>query len=87
MKVPERTLALLKQHGFQWYKSQTTDRVEAKCIEDIVPAAGGFTVIYNENSVFDMSTATVEDIDIPENPDKQWIRVHWNVIADQKREG
>ena len=86
MKVDARTRKLLKKHGFQWYKNGCTDRLEANCIKDIIPAADGFTVVYNEKSIFDYSTVTVKKIDIPANVFEQWIQVYWDNIIDERRE-
>jgi len=86
-QISQSTLDQLKTYGFQWYKNQTTDRVDAGLIADIVPAASGFTVIYKSPSVIKFSTARVENIDIPDSPDspdKTWIRVNWVEIADER---
>ena len=89
MNVDKKTLALLKKNGFQWFKDNTTDRVEAICIKDILPAADGFTVVYTDSPtvVIKYSTATVQSIDIPEDTNTQWIRVLWENIVDQRKEG
>jgi hypothetical protein len=80
--------ALLKKHGFQWYKDGTTDRVSENCIADILPAANGFTVVYVKGNgvVLEYSTAKVSKIDIPEDPSKTWIRVYWDSIEDERRD-
>ena len=82
MKIKPGILALLKNHGFQWYKDNTSDRVSTDVIEDLVPAAEGFTVIYKDVSVLEMSTAEVSHIDIPDDVNMHWIRVHWSEIRD-----
>lgn len=86
MRLTANELALLKQHGFQWYKNHTTDRVTEDSIKDVVPAANGFTVIYNNIPpiVLYASTATVLKIEWPDDLEKQWIRVHWDAIADDR---
>ena len=77
---------MLRQHGFKWYRDHCTDRVDADGIKEILPAANGFTVVYNEeDSVLDYSTATVERIELPKHPELQWILVHWITIEDQRR--
>lgn len=86
MKVSTSQLVVLKQYGFMWVKDGSTDRVEAECIKDVVPAANGFTVIYNTKATaLEMSTAEVEDIELPNNFETEWIRVKWNNIVDQRR--
>lgn len=77
-------LSRLKSEGFKWFKESCTDRVEPEVIQDIIPAANGFTVVYNENAVLEYSTATVHAIDWPEDSD-HWIMVHWENITDQRR--
>lgn len=86
MKVSQQQLDMLKQYGFLWLKNKTTDRVESFCIHDVVPAANGFTVIYETTSALEMSTAVVKEIEFPEDLDTQWIRVKWEHIEDQRRE-
>ena len=85
--VDADTLALLKKHGFQWYRNASTDRVEANSIKDVIPAANGFTVVYNEHPeiVFVRSTAIVEKIERPDDLEKEWIRVCWISIEDQRK--
>lgn len=75
----------LKQFGFKWYKNQSTDAVSDDCIEDVVPAANGFTVIYNDKSVLAASTAEVEKIDFPDDLANKWTLVHWKSITDERR--
>jgi hypothetical protein len=76
----------LKKHGFKWYKDSSTDAVDADCIEDVVPAANGFTVVYNDKATaLVASTATVEKIEFPDDLDKKWIFVHWKGIEDERR--
>jgi len=52
-----------------------------------VPAANGFTVIYNDKSVLVMSTAVVAKIEYPPDGelDKKWILVHWESIKDERK--
>ena len=76
---------LLKARGFQWYKDQCTDRVDAECIAEVHPAAKGFTVVYKEGGALVCSTAEVEQLELPSDLDKEWIRVHWDTIADERR--
>jgi hypothetical protein len=84
--ITRTQLKLLRKYGFQWYKSATTDRVTADCIEDVVPAANGFTVIYNEKATaLVASTAVVLKIELPPDIETQWIRVHWDTITDERR--
>lgn len=57
------------------------------CIEYIIPAANGFTVVYNANATaLELSTATVEKIELPSDLKTQWIYVHWINIEDQRRD-
>jgi hypothetical protein len=76
-------LQLLKQYGFKWYKDGTTDSVTADGIQDIIPAANGFTVVYTPDAAIKYSTVVVEQIELPENFDTTWIFVHWKSISDQ----
>lgn len=81
-------LKLLKKHGFMWYRDQSTDKVDSSCIEDVVPAANGFTVIYNDKATaLALSTAQVKKIEWPEADKLEtvWIRVHWDTIEDQRK--
>ena len=82
MIVSKEQRELLKKHGFMWFKDKTTDRVEADYIEDILPAANGFTVVY-KHSVIRYSTATVQEIELPQDLCDGWIRVHWIKIEDE----
>lgn len=86
MKLP---IKLLKAHGFQWVKDRTTDRVEASHIAKIIPAAGGFTVVYTNDPavVLQYSTVRVKEIEIPQDINGQWIRVHWINIVDEYKNG
>lgn len=84
MKIDTSMCAKLRKHGFKWFKSDTTDRVDAEVIADIVPAADGFTVVYTEDAAIELSTAVVEKIDDLDDPNK-WIYVHWKSISDQRR--
>jgi len=88
-KVDPKTnhLGLLKQFGFAWFKDNCTDKVSHDCIADVVPAANGFTVIYNDKSVLVMSTAVVAKIEYPPDGelDKKWILVHWESIKDERK--
>lgn len=69
-----------------WYKDRSTDKVTADCIQDVIPAAHGFTVLYNEKATaLVASTAVVNAIDIPEDLDATWIRVEWETIVDERR--
>ena len=86
MKINIETRALLKKHGFKWYKNQSTDSVDADCITDILPATHGFTVVYNDKAVFTMSTVKVSKIDIPDDLEKTWIYVHWDTIEDERKD-
>lgn len=87
MKINEEQLSLLKKHGFMWWcKDQSTDKVSADCIKDVIPAANGFTVVYNElASALELSTAEVDSIDFPDDLENEWIRVNWVDIIDQAR--
>jgi hypothetical protein len=86
-KITAEQLMLLKQNGFQWYRDNSTDRVEADCIADVIPAAQGFTVLYNEKSVLAASTAVVKKIVFPKPDDLKsvWIRVYWESIKDERK--
>lgn len=86
MKIFDHDIKLLKKYGFQWYKNNSTDRVEPKYIRDIFPAANGFTVAYNpkSDSVFKYTTATINKIDYPDDLNNQWIQVHWETIVDER---
>lgn len=77
----------LKVYGFMWYKEQTTDRVPAEDIADVIPAANGFTVLYSDKSVLKASTAQVEKIEFPEDDKLMsiWTCVHWIDIKDERR--
>lgn len=81
-------LPLLTKSGFMWYKNQSTDRVDAECIDRILPydngVMPGFTVHYNGKAVLISTTATVSEIEVPANPDTEWIRVHWEDISDKR---
>lgn len=86
--ITQEDCRLLKKHGFQWYKNHCTDRVESDGIQSVVPAAKGFTVIYknDEKIVLVATTATIDKIEYPENLEKEWIRVHWDTITDERKE-
>ena len=85
MKIDRKMLDKLKTFGFKWFKDNCTDAVASNCIQDVIPAAKGFTVIYNKDSVFASSTAVVKKIEVPEELSKQWIFVHWVSIEDEPR--
>lgn len=85
MKVTTEQLALLKEHGFKWYKDASTDRVEADYIADVIPAANGFTVLYNDKGVLYATTAVVKWIEVPVDLKGQWIYVHWDRIEDERK--
>lgn len=82
MNITPEQVDLLKKHGFQWYKKQSTDTVHAGGIKDILPIDGGFAVLYNETAVIAISCAKISEIDLPEDLENQWIRVHWDKIED-----
>jgi len=79
-------LALLKQHGFKWYKDHCTDSVTADSIQAIFPAANGFTVVYTQDCALRFSTAVVERIEMPRNFETTWIFVHWKSVEDERRD-
>jgi hypothetical protein len=85
MNIDKKTLKLLKKYGFQW-QNNCTEKIYPPDIKKIVPAANGFTVVYVDTVLIEMTTANVEKIEIPEDPSKNWITVHVNKIEDQKRE-
>ncbi len=85
MIVNEEQRALLKKHGFMWFRDNSTDKVDPSHIQDVIPAANGFTVVYTEKSVFECSTAEVENIVFPDNLESEWTRVVWTNIYDQHR--
>jgi hypothetical protein len=87
MQITQEQADLLHKHGFQWYRDACTDTVDAECIDRIVPIEDGFAVIYNSKSVFVVSCATIEKIEMPDDIDKQWIRAHWMKIDDFRRPG
>lgn len=76
--------SLLKAHGFQWYKDGSTDRVEPEAISEVYPAAKGFTVAYEGSSALVSSTAVVERVELPDNLETHWIRIHWAAVADER---
>jgi len=83
MKLKAEQLELLKRHGFKWLKDGSTDTVDASCIQDVLPAANGFTVVYNETAVaLEMSTAVVELIDIPANPETHYNDTDLDLLID-----
>lgn len=84
MNIDQNTLDLLKKDGFLWFKDRCTDKVDPDCIKDIIPAANGFTVVYNEKAVIRYSTAIVEKIVFAPNS-TQWHRVHWIGIQDERK--
>jgi hypothetical protein len=84
-KIGSDTIALLKKHGFKWFQDNTTDTVEANFIADIIPAAKGFTVVYDKSSALVMSTADVIKVEVPDDLDTQWIFVYWKTITDERR--
>lgn len=77
----------LKRFGFMWMNDGTSDKVDADCIADVVPAAKGFTVIYNDKSVLKASTAVVNKIEFPDEGKEMtiWAVVHWESIEDERR--
>ncbi len=87
MKVDGTQRLLLKRYGFKWFKDNCTDRVDAEGIKEILPAANGFTVVYDNTGVLDYSTAVVERIELPDDFARIWILVHWERIEDQRRDG
>lgn len=82
MNITAEQADILREHGFKWYKEQSTDSVSPEYIDRIVPIEGGFTVQYNDKAVIISSTAKVEKIEWPEDPAKTWIYVHWEDIKD-----
>lgn len=86
MHVTEAQRQLLKKYGFKWFKDHCTDTVADNLIEDILPAAGGFTVVYTEDAAIRYSTAKVSNIIVPDKPKMQWIFVVWDYIEDELRE-
>lgn len=90
MKIDVKTRLLLISYGFMWHKDGSTDRVDADVIQDIIPAADGFTVIYKKKPgiVLELTTATVESIEMPapEELIGRWIVVNWKTAVDQRRD-
>lgn len=86
MKYTNDILAKLKTWGFKWCKDKSTDTVSPECIKDVIPAANGFTVLYNEQATaLYASTAVVRSIEFPDNFQATWIVVEWETIVDERR--
>jgi hypothetical protein len=82
--ISAETLKTLQQHGFMWMKDGSTDKVDEGCIDKIVPAANGFTVIYNKKAVLRYTTCVVEKIELAEKPQTTWNVVYWKSVVDER---
>lgn len=87
MHITDHQASLLKKHGFKWLKNNCTDRVDAECIDKIIPTEDGFAVVYNDASVIAVSCAKIKEIEWPVDAqlNERWIMVHWESIEDQRK--
>ncbi len=84
MNITAEQAEILREHGFKWYKSQSTDSVPPECIAQIIPFEEGFAVVYNQNAVLAVSIAKISQIEWVDDPAKQWNYVHWDEIVDYR---
>lgn len=76
---------MLARCGFKWRRHQTTDTVDAKYIACVTGDGATIKVAYKDTSALIETTAVVESIDVPSDPDRQWIFVNWESISDRPR--
>jgi hypothetical protein len=85
MRVTKKHLMLLATHGFKWYKDGGTDRVDPADIQRIEATEGGLTVHYTDQCALASTTAKVRRIEVPEDPRKTWIFVHFDELEERRR--
>jgi len=80
--ITHKQLLLLATHGFKWYHDGVTDRVDADCIFSVNGVGNELLVHYKDRPdvVMASTAATVSLIEIPEDPTKTWIFVHYERI-------
>jgi hypothetical protein len=86
--ITHKQLLLLATYGFKWYHDGVTDRVDADCIQSVSTSDDDELVVRYKalpDVVMESSTATVDYIEIPEDPAKTWIFVHYKRIQHKYR--
>gem|GEM_PF-3813520 len=77
-------MARLKQYGFKWAQDGSYDRVDPGCVKDIKPSVDGFVVTYTDDSALVSTHAVVTSIEDNDDPENNWIFVHWKTLKDQR---
>lgn len=79
--VDGKVMQLLKRHGFDAYKANKLEwTVESRDIHNILPAAKGFTIVFNGFGQKYL-TVVIDTIEIPDEPNRKWIRVNCKSVT------